>query len=357
MHIVEVDKQRGWTGQTQQTLNIAIGLQRQGVEVTVVAHSKGELAKRAEAAGIRTLRMPLYGIGFHVSVVRVWAYCLKHRVQVIHCHGPRDHLLAAAVRLMLGARHMVRTRHFHSPLNSGIFSRLLFAPCKSIVGVSQYIVDLCETEKLPKRKLKLIYEAVDTKVFRDALPAEDLKQRIKQAGSPLVIGHVSTLDERKGCDVLIRAFAAARSRLSRDARLVLVGHKPERWQPLIDQMVLGEQVWCLGVRRDVPRVLKCFDFFVMPSRAEALGVAALEAMASGLPVIATRTGGLAESVNDEIGRHCEPGDVATLSEVLVELGEDVALRSAMSEAARDRSRAMFDIDAMARRYRDLFESY
>lgn len=361
MRVVHIDRQRGWTGQTQQTFNAVLGLRRLGVDATLIGHDQGELAPRAAAAGLPVVAMPLYGSGFWRSVPRVMAYCKKQRVDVIHCHGPRDHLLATMVRSTRCARRMVRTRHFHKPLNSGLFSRLLFAPCDRIIAISRFVADLCERDGLPARKVQVIYDSIDPQTFAEATPDAELSQRLAALGEPrpVVVGHVSTLEHRKGCDVLLKAVAAAQSRLDQRLIVVLVGQKDGLWRPLVEELGLGESVWFLGRRSDVPSLLKCFDLFVMPSRQEAMGTAALEAMAAGLPVVASRTGGLAEAVTPETGRLFEVEDHAELAAALVELAGDAAQRQSLGQAAAQRAAEVFGLDVtceqMLAAYRSLLK--
>jgi glycosyltransferase involved in cell wall biosynthesis len=118
----------------------------------------------------------------------------------------------------------------------------------------------------------------------------------------------------------------------------------------IGEIGLADRVRIIGPLADPRRLLWALDIFVMPSLKEGLGVAALEAMACGLPVVGCATGGLREAVDDEhTGLLVAPGDAGSLAQALTRLAEVPELRVAMGAAARERVRARFEINAMASR--------
>jgi N-acetyl-alpha-D-glucosaminyl L-malate synthase BshA len=121
------------------------------------------------------------------------------------------------------------------------------------------------------------------------------------------------------------------------ARLLFVGDGPERVraQQLAEELGLGERVLFLGKQSSVAELLSCSDLFVLPSEHEAFGLVALEAMACGVPVIATRVGGIPEVVTDGAsGYLAEVGDVATMAEQGIALLADDARWNEASAAAR-----------------------
>jgi len=172
-----------------------------------------------------------------------------------------------------------------------------------------------------------------------------------------VIVHVSNFRPVKRVDDVIAVFA--RLRASRPVRLRLVGDGPDR--PRIEADVaargLAADVDFLGERGDLPEVLRDADLFLLPSETESFGLAALEAMACGVPVVASAVGGLVEVVADGEAGFLRPvGDVAALADAAARLLADEPLRRAMGAAARRTAETHYRIDPAIDRYVDIYRT-
>jgi glycosyltransferase involved in cell wall biosynthesis len=170
-----------------------------------------------------------------------------------------------------------------------------------------------------------------------------------------VVGTVGRLDPVKDHVALIRAFVEG----VRDDRavLVIVGDGPMRGelQRTVAELGAGARVRLAGERDDVPQVLRAFDLFVLPSVGEGISNAILEAMATGLPVVATRVGGNPELVADGVtGRLIERRSPAALSEAIATYLADPALMRRHGEAARERALCEFSLPRMLAGYADLY---
>jgi glycosyltransferase involved in cell wall biosynthesis len=141
------------------------------------------------------------------------------------------------------------------------------------------------------------------------------------------------------------------------AELAIVGEGPEREQ-IEDELArhsLGGRVRLLGQRDDVPRLLADADVFLLASRSEGLPLSVIEAMAAGLPVVASDVGGLRELVlEDETGALVPPGDPAALAEALRPLLADRELRRRLGTAGRERAKALFDVSGFRRAHLELY---
>ena len=149
-----------------------------------------------------------------------------------------------------------------------------------------------------------------------------------------------------------------RVRREMPARLLLVGDGPERSK--VEQRCRGcdmcDDITFVGNLAKVEEILTGADLFVLPSETESFGLSALEAMACGVPVIATNVGGVPEVVRQGIdGLLFEVGDVDAMAAAGVELLRDEVRWQAMSQAARDRALNDFAEDAIVARYRDMYE--
>jgi glycosyltransferase involved in cell wall biosynthesis len=194
----------------------------------------------------------------------------------------------------------------------------------------------------------------------DAVPAGD-RERVRQElgvpeGAPL-LGAVAVLREQKGLDVLVRALDEVVREVP-DARLAVAGEGPERasLEALAEELGIGPRVMLLGNRSDIPDLLAGFDVAVSASWFEGSPLAAMEYMDAGLPIVATRVGGMPDLIHDGVhGRLVEPGDAAGLAAAVVELLRDPERARAMGERARERRRAEFDLDGTVRTLEAMYE--
>jgi N-acetyl-alpha-D-glucosaminyl L-malate synthase BshA len=173
-----------------------------------------------------------------------------------------------------------------------------------------------------------------------------------------VLVHVSNFRALKRVGDVVRVFADARARMpSADMVLRLVGDGPDR-QNVVDLVMslgLGDRVEFLGERIDLPHVLRESDLFLLPSESESFGLAALEALSCGVPVVASNVGGIPEVVTDgEVGLLGSAGDIATMAAHVVRLMGDVTLRQRFSKAARLRAQIHFPLKPMVARYLEVY---
>jgi sugar transferase (PEP-CTERM/EpsH1 system associated) len=214
---------------------------------------------------------------------------------------------------------------------------------------------------IPASRITQIYNGVDTDRFR---PRDGARPQV--AGFPFsapdlwVVGTVGRLQPVKDQPSLARAFAVAlrgNPDAARRMRLVVIGQGPMR-QPMMHILGaagLSDLAWLPGERHDVADILRCLDCFVLPSRSEGVSNTILEAMASGLPVIATRTGGNAELVEDGVSGSIVPhSDVQALRDAMLRYFAQPQLARAHAAAARRRAHAEFGLDAMAAAYEALY---
>ncbi len=224
--------------------------------------------------------------------------------------------------------------------------RMLARWVREYTCVSRAMVRWLEDEVRVKKPVTQIYNGVDTDVFR---PGRDggLRTELGIQRESFVIGSVGRLDPIKDHPTLFRAFARLRESVP-GARLLVVGDGPER-ERLAGEA--GEGVVFLGNRTDVPRVLRALDVLVLCSRNEGISNTILEAMASGLPVVATEVGGNPELVVPGVtGELVSPGAAEEVSDRLLRYARNRALAAAHGEAGRERVLKCFSIGTMVAGY-------
>ncbi len=213
---------------------------------------------------------------------------------------------------------------------------------------------------LTQRRISLICNGVDAEHFTPASARAMPPESPFQAPGLCVIGTVGRLQAVKDQVGLVRAFARlVHGDAQRRLRLVIVGEGQEHGaiEAEIRAANLVDRVWLAGARADVAAMIRSFDLFVLPSIAEGISNTVLEAMACGLPVVATAVGGNPELV--EAGRTGDlvpASDPHALAAALRAYVDDPARINAHGKAARARIEAEFSLDRMVYRYRSLYES-
>jgi glycosyltransferase involved in cell wall biosynthesis len=260
-------------------------------------------------------------------------------------HDPHAVSAALVAARLAGGAALVATRRVDFPLR-GVFSRAKYAACDRVIVVSRAIGSIVEKGGVPRERLRLVYEGVPDRPpvggGREALAALGVP-----AGAP-VIGNVAALTRHKDHETLVEAMALLRPRAP-EARLVVAGEGELR--PALEALVrarsLEGHVLFAGFRDDLDRLLPAFSVFCLSSHLEGLGTSVLDAMAFGLPVVATAAGGIPEAVEDRLtGRVVAPRDPVALADALAEVLGDEGRRHALGEAGRRRFLERFTADRM-----------
>jgi glycosyltransferase involved in cell wall biosynthesis len=212
---------------------------------------------------------------------------------------------------------------------------------------------------IPPDKVEVVHNGVDRSRFiRARLPSERLAVR-KALGfskEDVIIGNVSRLVENKGHDVFLKAALMVLTRRS-DARFLIVGDGPQRagLELLARQLGIAGQVLFAGARHDIADLLSVMDAFAFPAHHEGFGLSLVEAMASGVPVVASNDSAIPEIIRDEQeGILFSPGDERALAQALLRLVNDRALPGRLAAAALKRSE-QFSCQTTARKLENIYD--
>lgn len=209
--------------------------------------------------------------------------------------------------------------------------------------------------RVPESKIKNIGVGTDLEKIARAEPNEALRRELGLGGSK-VVGVVAKLSPVKGHDHFLEA-AAFVSRAYGNVRFLVVGDGPERTrlERTAGELGISDKVHFLGVRDDVPAVLKLMDVLVLSSLSEGSPNVVLEGMASGVPIVGTRVGGVPELVEDGVsGLLVDPGDAPGMSNAVLALLTDPDRARAMGEKGRTRATEDYDINRVIVRIEDVF---
>lgn len=326
---------------------------RKRFDVSVVCLAgRGRLATEIEAEGVPVYALDVHGRGLGRGVRRLVAELRRLKPDVIHTHNLSAHLLGATAARVAGVPVIVHTKHGRY----GALSWRRALGMRIASGLSSVVVPVSEdcarealsSEGVSPRKIRVIHNGVDVETLTPG-------DRFTRAPGSRAVS-VGRLAEVKDYPTLLRAARQVSDALPA-FRLDLVGDGPERasLERLRSELDLDRQVTLLGERHDVPMRLQAADVFVLSSTSEGLSLGLLEALAAGLPIVATQVGGNAEIVTDgETGRLVPPENPGALAAALLDLLTDPARLSAMGRAARHRAEERFDLSKVVARYESLY---
>lgn len=318
--------------------------------------SRGVLRARLEAASIDPTEFPLRSLKSFDTVRqlrRFVRWCGDRQVRVVHACDFYSNVFAlpaatiARVPIRVGSRRDV-TIPDRSP-GQMLLQRLSYQLAHRVIANSSAAAARLIEEGVHPAKVVTIANGLDVERFAAR------KQRATPRGSR-VVTTVANLRPGKGHDVLLRAAARLVRRVP-DIRFRIIGDGPRR-RDLQRQAValrISSHVDFLGYRSDVPELLRGSDIFVLPSLMEASPNALIEAMAAGVPIVATRVGGIPEAIEHERSGILVPaGDDRALAAGIARLMKRPQIAARLADAARQSAASRFSFDRMVREFQQLY---
>ncbi len=345
---------------------LARGLASRGHEVFAALAPGALLAAELDAlpaGNIHTL--PLRNALDIKSALRLGQIAREREVDLIHAHAARDYPLAAFAARRYPRARLVITRHVPFAL-SGLH-RLALSNVSRVVCVSGGVARrLREQHIFDEEKIVVVPNGVEFARYDAALAGfdrDEYRRAALRTNARLVVGTVGELSDTKGQDVFLRAAAGVARRLA-DVDFFVVGEDNShdgrtrrRLEEIVEEEHLRGRVHFRGHAPDLPRLLAALDIYVSASRAEAFGLATVEAAACGACVVVTGTDGSREIVTDgATGRLVPVGDAEALAAALVELLEDEGERARLSANASASVRERFSLGRIVEETEKVYRS-
>ena len=372
-HVVHIITRLDRGGSAENTLLSALGLAARGYRVTVLTGPGDDrpspLLEDAKAAGVAVAMLP--GLRRQIRPgrdVAAWADLVlalcRSRPAIVHTHESKAGFLGRWAAVLARCPRIVHTPHGH--IFYGHFARgpsaFFLALERLSARITTRLVALTPREITEhvargvgrREQWVAIHSGVELEPYRAAVPDPDgLRRELGCPPEVRLVGSVGRLAPIKRCQDLILAVAHLG-----DPRVVclLVGDGPEAagLAAVAREAGITERVRFLGWREDVPRVMAALSVFVQPSANEGMGRSIVEAMAAGVPVVATRVGGIPSVVADgECGLLVEPADVTGLAGAIGKLLADPDLAARMGAAGRRRATA-YSVQSMVEQLDGLY---
>jgi glycosyltransferase involved in cell wall biosynthesis len=361
VHLAHVLSSFGVGGQERVAVDLAARQVAGGYRVTAISLApppEGPLAESFREVGAEVVTIPRAWNGLDPALVlRLSRWMKANRVDLVHTHN-RMALLYGAPSAWLAGAAAVHSKHGYNPGGGAelVAARVAARCVDAFVAVSSETADVARRRReVDPARLSVVANGIALERFGpDPARGARLREALGATGA-FVVGTVGRAAPEKNQALLIRAMAPL---LGPTTRLVIAGDGPSlpALRELAIALGVAGFVHLLGNRTDVPDVLRALDVFVLSSTTEGLPLVIPEAMATGLPVVATRVGGVPNVIDDGRTGFLVPSeDVEALRSRLAALRDDPAARRALGATARATALERFSSERMHRDYLAVYE--
>lgn len=357
--------------------HIARELVRRGFAVTVYnLTGDGILGPKLAKAGVKVIGPPisytserlrlLKFVLFGLSALKLYFIFLFRHPAIVHFFLPQAYITGTLLAKSAGLKPLIMSRRSLNCYQRnhpwlGRVERRLHKHMQVILGNSRSVVrQLADEEDVEGEKLGLIYNGVDLAAFDTPLKRQDNRADLKLPPESFVLILAANLIPYKGHADLLDALALIADDMPTDWQLLLAGRDDgigDSLKQRANELGLSQNVVFLGPRSDLPELLRIADLALLTSHEEGFSNVILEAMAAGLPVIATDVGGNAEAVvHEETGYIVPARAPEALAAAILRLARDTASLKRMGRAGRRRVETNFSLQGCADRYQDLYDA-
>lgn len=350
----------GLGGAEQVVIRLAAGLDRKRfVPLICCLNAEGPFAQRARLAGIEVMALGKRGRYDAAVLWKLIRVMRSRRIDVVHTHLWGANFWGRIAARCAGVPTVVATEHnvdtWKKPYHF-VIDRFLARWTTRLVAVSQQVREFYESHGIGLGRWRVLYNGVDATA---ATPRGrgPVYQTLGIVNGEPVVGWIGRLVPAKAPEVFLEAIASASSQFPA-LKALIIGEGPLRQvaEAQVRQLGLQDRVVLTGMRHDVPDLLAGMDALIFSSEREGLSLAMLEAMAAGVPVIATAVGGTPELIKDGItGLLVPPGQPQELAHRLVELLRDPVQADGIRQAARARVAEHFSLRRMIEAHEAAYE--
>lgn len=350
MSLFQIDAGKEWRGGQRQSLFLAKELQKKGYPFKFYVQSKSPLHTKAIEAGVPAISLKMRGETDVWAILRLASGMKRYGCRLAHFHDAHSVAVGSAAASLANVPLRVISRNVDFPLRKNPLSHLKYTKnIDVILAVSQGIKKVLVEGGIDPDLIKVIPDGIDYSPFEDAEDSDYLRRELNFEPDDFLVGIVAHLADHKGHKYLIKATEILKTKAPK-VKLIIVGEGPLRMEldTLVKQTHVEDMVFFLGFREDVPQILASLDLFVMSSYLEGMGSSILDAMASRLPVVATRAGGIPEVViNGKTGLLVPPKSPTALAKAVLRIYEDRELGARLGQKGYEIVHQKFSAEAMA----------
>ncbi|MFH1050461.1 MAG: glycosyltransferase family 4 protein [bacterium] len=354
--VLHIDLENGWRGGQKQALYLLERELQSGINSHFFCRENSEIHKILFKNNYPHSAIKYKNEFDLLSAYKIAKYAKNNSCNIINCHSSHSLSIGLLSKFFYSKPKLIGVRRVDFKISGNFLSKWKYNSHKvdKIVCVSEAIKNVMKPYIKNKNKLFAIHSGVDTEKYLN-YNSESLKSELG-VENKIVVGTIAAFADHKDYPTLIKS---AKEILDRRSNIVFVavgdGELLKQMKNLVKELAIGQNFIFTGFRTDIGELLNLFDIFVLSSKEEGLGTSILDAMSVGLPIAATKAGGIPEIVNDKVnGILCNIGDCQSLSEAILELANDEQLRKSYGDNSKELVKE-FSIEVTTQKYLDLYK--
>jgi glycosyltransferase involved in cell wall biosynthesis len=289
------------------------------------------------------------------TIIELRKFIQQRGIDIVHSHGYKANVYSFLANYGLSTMHVATCHNWLGDETKMKFyaalDRFFLRRFDKVIAVSENIQQKIIKSGVSAQKVTVIQNGILLDRFDNCQSGKDIRKELGITHATAVIGTVGRLSSEKGHRILLMATEAILEQYPGTV-FIIVGDGPLRRE--LEREFNSPSVIFTGIRNDVPCLYRCMDFFVLPSFTEGFPMVILEAMASKLPVVATRVGEVPSLISRENGILAEPGDVEGIKQALLYLLRNRAIAKGMGEKGYQRVKDHLSSEKMAKNYMGIY---
>jgi glycosyltransferase involved in cell wall biosynthesis len=362
LSLFQIDAGKEWRGGQRQSFFLAKELKRRGLPFFFIVQPESPLHQKACEAELPVLPFKMRN-EFDLPAILRLAWAMKRKkCLLVHFHDAHSAAVGSVAASLAKVPFRIITRRVDFPLKKNYFSRRKYMKnVDAIIAISEGVKKVLVEGGVDPENVEVISSGIDFSSFEEdssALTSKDyLHREFSFAVDDYLVGIVAHLADHKGHQYLIQATKILKQQAPK-IKTIIVGEGPLSMEldRQAKELDVEDIIFFLGFRKDIPKILSSLDLFVLSSHLEGMGSSILDAMASRLPVVATKVGGIPEVViNGETGLLVPPRNPSALARAILMLYSDKTLASRLGQKGYELVHRKFSAEAMADKVVRLYE--
>ena len=355
MRILHTEWSDDLGGQEKRVLAEAAGLRDRKHSVSLICREHAKIRGEAIKSGLEVHTLPMRKLYDIASIIKLSQFLKVNRFDIINTHSGVDSWIGGIASRIAGVPVLVRTRHLNIPLKRSLLNFIHYLPDMYITCGENMRETLVKQCHFPSEKVISIPTGVNLEFFHTKRNPE-AKLRYGLDKDAIVITNVGIFRKVKGHEVTLKAVVKVLNHFPR-AKFLLVGDGPDKkeLEEMANKMGIGKHILFPGFIDNIPEIYSFTDIAILSSWSEGLPQSLLQAMAAGVPVIATNVGGVPEVVvHEESGILIEAGDHEALADGIIRIFNEPDLAGRLTEKAKRLVMKEHSIDHMLDRIENLY---
>ncbi|MCK4980244.1 MAG: glycosyltransferase family 4 protein [Candidatus Delongbacteria bacterium] len=356
--VLHIDTEMGWRGGQQQAVYLFENLLQKEYSTEFVCKPGSKLSNYFKNNDLPHIEVKMRNELDLISAYKIAKYCRSNKYSILHLHSAHAHSIGLLTKLFYGKLKIIGVRRVDFKIKDNFISKLKYSSklVNKIVCISKEIKKVMLTCNIPSDKLTVIHSGVDIHKFDEIISNDQIREQYKISKKGIIIGTVAALVGHKDYPNLLKTASLVLEKKN-NVWFIAVGDGKDETEikSLHNKLKLDDKFIFAGYKKNIGEYLKSFDIFVLASKQEGLGTSILDAQSIGLPIVATKAGGIPEMFQDNMnGILVEPQSPEKFAKALIDLIDNENKRITLGKNAKE-SVKIFDIRLTVKKNIQLYE--